>query len=413
MVDFAFPSDPMEICPCLYNTESYFCRCVGYCTFHKAYLTEKQLRTKNCLGKQCGALIRQTGHPFWLERELQKLDKKLRKQEAASRLSGIGKSPALPQKKTELLIKKNRYICIDLEMNELTSKERKSVKGMSGEVIQIGAVMLDENFNCISQFSSLVKPVFSHIADEITKLTGISDEAVANSDTFSSVFYKLYCWAGKDSVTAFCWSDSDYKQLWNEIYVKAKNHDEYRKFLKTFADLQLAFGKRLGAEKALSLDSALKLCRLKFKGQRHNALADAFNTARILYKMQQSDKSSVENLPKLSTYAETGISKRFEASRTKEKDFTASIASFIAPELLSKFGCSEQKEEKEEKKTETHKKEKSALSKFLSKKITCFKYGIAPSRWLKFSVEMMFAKDLKMQKSVINVNGLVWDSLRA
>ena len=217
MVDFAFPSDPMEICPCLYNTESYFCRCVGYCTFHKAYLTEKQLRTKNCLGKQCGALIRQTGHPFWLERELQKLDKKLRKQEAASRLSGIGKSPALPQKKTELLIKKNRYICIDLEMNELTSKERKSVKGMSGEVIQIGAVMLDENFNCISQFSSLVKPVFSHIADEITKLTGISDEAVANSDTFSSVFYKLYCWAGKDSVTAFCWSDSDYKQLWNEI----------------------------------------------------------------------------------------------------------------------------------------------------------------------------------------------------
>lgn len=395
MADFAFPSDSMEICPCLYNTESYFCRCVGYCTFHQAYLTAKQLRTKNCLGKQCDALVRQTSHPFWIERELQKLDKKLKKQEAAARLNNISGKSVQPAKKTVPAIKKKRYICIDLEMNELTSKERKSVKGMAGEVIQIGAVMLDENFNCISQFNSLVKPVFSHIADEITRLTGISDETVANADTFSTAFYKLYCWAGKDDITTFCWSNSDFKQLWNEIYVKAKNHDEYREFLKTFSDLQLAFGKKLCAEKALSLDAAMKLCRLKFKGQRHNAFSDAFNTARILYKMRQSDKSSIENLPKLSTYTETGISKRFEANRTNEKDFTASIASFIAPELLAKFGYSEQKEEK---KTETPQKEKSAFSRFLSKKITCCKYGITPSRWLKFSVKMMFAKDLKIQK---------------
>ena len=396
MADFTFPSNPMEICTCLYNTESYFCRCVGYCTFHKAYMTAKQLKTKNCLGKQCNALIRQTSHSFWLERELQKLDKKLRKQEAAAKLNDISKPSALTQKKTEPVIRKKRYICIDLEMNELTSKERKSAKGMSGEVIQIGAVMLDENFSCISQFNSLVKPVFSHISDEITRLTKISDETVAHADTFSTAFYKLYCWAGKDDITTFCWSNSDYKQLWNEISVKAKNHDEYRRFLDIFTDLQLAFGKMLEAEKTLSLDAALKLCRLKFKGQRHNALADAFNTARILFKMQQLDKSSIKNLQKLSTYTENCVSKKLETKHSNEKDFTASVASFISPELLAKFGYSEQKDEK---KTEILKKEKSVLSKFLSKKVTCCKYGIPPCKWLKFSVKMMFAKDLKMQKS--------------
>ena len=395
MADFAFPTDSMEICPCLYNTESYFCRCVGYCTFHQAYLTAKQLKTKNCLGKQCDALIRQTSHPFWLERSLLKMDKKLKKQEAAARLHDITKKSVQSVKKAEPIIKKKRYICIDLEMNELTSKERKSVKGMAGEVIQIGAVMLDENFNCISQFASYVKPVFSHIADEITKLTGISDETVANADTFSTAFYKLYCWAGKDDITTFCWSGSDYKQLWNEIYIKAKNHDEYRNFLKTFADLQFAFGKKLGAEKTLSLDAAMKLCHLKFKGQRHNALADAFNTARILYKMQKADKTSIENLPKLSTYVETDISKRFETNISKDYDFTVSIASFIAPELLAKFGYSK---EKEVKKTEIPRKEKTAFSKFLSRKITCCKYGITTSNWLKFSVKMIFTKDLKMQE---------------
>lgn len=396
MADFVFPSDPMEICPCLYNTESYFCRCVGYCEFHKAYLTAKQLKTKNCLGKQCDALIRQTSHQFWVERSLLKMDKKLKKQEAAAKLHDTTRKSVQSAKNAEPVIKKKRYICIDLEMNELTSKERKSVKGMAAEVIQIGAVMLDENFNCISQFASYVKPVFSHITEEITKLTGISDETVAHADTFSTAFYKLYSWAGKDDITTFCWSDSDYKQLWNEIYVKAKNHDEYREFLKTFADLQLAFGKRLDAEKTLSLDAAMKLCHLKFKGQRHNALADAFNTARILYKMQESDKSSIENLPKLSTYTETVISKRFDANRTKEKDFTTSIASFIAPELLAKFGYSE---EKEVKKTEIPQKEKTAFSKFLSKKITCRRYGITPSRWLKFSVKMIFTKDMKVMKA--------------
>ncbi len=396
MADFEFPADSMEICPCLYNTESYFCRCVGYCTFHQAYLTARQLKTKNCLGKQCGALIRQTNHPFWLERSLLKMDKKLKKQEATARLHDISKKSLQSAKKTEPIIKKKRYICIDLEMNELTSKERKSVKGMAGEVIQIGAVILDENFNCISQFASYVKPVFSHITDEITKLTGISDETVANADTFSTAFYKLYCWAGKDDITTFCWSDSDYKQLWNEIYIKAKNHDEYREFLKTFADLQIAFGKKLGAEKTLSLDAAMKLCHLKFKGQRHNALADAFNTARILYKMQKVNKSSIENLPKLSTYTETVISKRFETSISKNYEFTASVASFITPELLAKFGYSE---EKDVKKTEIPKKEKTIFSKFLSKKITCCKYGITPSKWLKFSVKVIFTKDMKIMKT--------------
>lgn len=396
MADFVFPSDPMEICQCLYNTESYFCRCVGYCEFHKAYLTAKQLKTKNCLGKQCDALIRQTSHQFWVERSLLKMDKKLKKQEAAAKLHDTTRKNMQSAKKAEPVIKKKRYICIDLEMNELTSKERKSVKGMAGEVIQIGAVMLDENFNCISQFASYVKPVFSHVTEEITKLTGISDETVAHADSFSTAFYKLYSWAGKDDITTFCWSDSDYKQLWNEIYVKAKNHDEYREFLETFADLQLAFRKRLDAEKTLSLDAAMKLCHLKFKGQRHNALADAFNTARILFKMQESDKSSIENLPKLSAYTETVISNRFEANRTKEKDFTTSIASFIAPELLAKFGYSE---EKEVKKTEIPQKEKTAFSKFLSKKITCRRYGITPSRWLKFSVKMIFTKDMKVMKA--------------
>lgn len=396
MADFVFPTDLMEVCQCLCNSETYFSRCVGYCSFHNAYVTEKQLKTKNCLGKQCNALIKQINHPFWAERELLKLDKKVNKER---KIHQIAKKSVQftkkeeSEKKAEPVIIKKRYICIDLEMNELSSKERRAAKGMTGEVIQIGAVMLDENFCCISQFNSLVKPVFSHISEEIIKLTGITDESVSNADTFAIAFYKFYSWAGKDDITTFCWSDSDYKQLFDELYIKAKNHEEYRNFFKTFVDLQSAVGKKLNAEKTLSLDAAMKLCHLKFKGQRHTAFADAFNTARILYKMQTLDNSCIKNLQKLSAYVETSISKRFEVTILKDKDFTTSLTTFVSPELLEKFNYSK---EKESKKGEVVKKEKTQLQKILSQKITCYKYGISAKKWLKFSLKMFFTKDMKV-----------------
>ena len=67
-----------------------------------------------------------------------------------------------------------RFVCIDLEMSELTKKQRTLCKGLRNEVIQIGAVMLDENYNYISQFSSFVKPSFSNITPTIENLTGIN-----------------------------------------------------------------------------------------------------------------------------------------------------------------------------------------------------------------------------------------------
>lgn len=280
-------------------------------------------------------------------------------------------------------------------MNELTSKERKPLKGLKGEVIQIGALMLDENFNCISQFNTYVKPVYGSISEEITKITGITNDAVAHADTFSSAMYKLYSWAGKDDITTFCWSESDYKQLWDEIYIKARTHDEYREFLKTFVDLQAGLDRALKTNKSLSLDAAMKLCHLKFKGQRHTAFADAFNTARILNKVQFYNLS-LDKLPKVATYVETNISKRFDANISKDKDFTSSIASFIDPELLRQIGY---KESVNEKKMEVQTGNPNRIIKLLAKKIDFIKYGIKPTTWFNFSFKMMVVKDIEIQEA--------------
>ena len=84
-----------------------------------------------------------------------------------------------------------RYICIDLEMTEFTSQQRHFIPGANGEIIQFGAVMLDDKFNMISKFSSFVKPRYTSITPVIQDLTGITDELLNSADDFLTVFDKF------------------------------------------------------------------------------------------------------------------------------------------------------------------------------------------------------------------------------
>lgn len=61
----------------LYNTEISERRCIGFCWRHNCYMTSTQLKQKECLKKQCGALERYD-HEFWRQRELTKMKRKNR-----------------------------------------------------------------------------------------------------------------------------------------------------------------------------------------------------------------------------------------------------------------------------------------------------------------------------------------------
>lgn len=110
-----------------------------------------------------------------------------------------------PEKKHKVPAK--RYVCIDLEMTEFSPSQRGLVPGANGEVIQFGAVMLDENYNMLSEFNSYVKPVYSSVNGTINKLTGISNKNLKKADDFITVFDKFCYWRGEGDITTFCWSD--------------------------------------------------------------------------------------------------------------------------------------------------------------------------------------------------------------
>ena len=70
---------------CLFNTKSD--NCCGFCKYHHCHLTVKQMRTKECLQKECKAFVKNEDHPYWKQREIIKQKRKNRKESINAYLS--------------------------------------------------------------------------------------------------------------------------------------------------------------------------------------------------------------------------------------------------------------------------------------------------------------------------------------
>lgn len=66
----------------LYGTCSE--NCAGYCRRHRCNLTVRQIKGRNCLGKQCWYLEKNEKHQWWIQREKTKQKRKNRKEEIAN-----------------------------------------------------------------------------------------------------------------------------------------------------------------------------------------------------------------------------------------------------------------------------------------------------------------------------------------
>lgn len=186
-----------------------------------------------------------------------------------------------------------KYIVVDLEMNHAGKKNRKQC-GINMEVIEIGAVLLDENFAEISSFRTYVKPqLCSRIQPNISALTGISDEMVMNAPYFKEAFkmFTDWCLGTGTEFTIYSWSTSDYQQIAKEIQLKNYEPEERERVITDipWQDFQQVFDEHLGFERQISLSMALDMAGLSFSGREHDALYDARNTAALFSVFHDPD----------------------------------------------------------------------------------------------------------------------------
>ena len=179
------------------------------------------------------------------------------------------------------------HIILDFEFNPVASQNRDIVRD---EIIEIGAIKLNPQFEEIGRLTCLVKPeLHSFIDPKITKLTGIRTEDVENAVPFETAIEMLSDWIGPAKNRVYSWSDNDLWQLVDECNAKGV---EFPANMYRWMDLQKVFQRVIGYphRQCMALSYAANMLRIDFdKSHAHRAIYDTEATAEILRRLKSPD----------------------------------------------------------------------------------------------------------------------------
>lgn len=177
------------------------------------------------------------------------------------------------------------YIIFDLEWNQGVSHGEKRDKRLPLEIVEIGAVKLNEEREMISEFSQLVKPQIYHEMHSITrKIIHIQMEELEKGKYFEDVMADFLDWCGEDAI--FCtWGTLDLLELQRNMeYYKMKPLSD--KPIKYY-DIQKLFSLAYEDGKSRrTLEYAIDLLCIKKDIPFHRAFSDAYYTAKVFDKIE-------------------------------------------------------------------------------------------------------------------------------
>lgn len=183
-----------------------------------------------------------------------------------------------------------RQIVLDFEFAPVPKQRQR--RGLRNEIIEVGAVKLDNRGNVMGEFSQFVQTDYAEgVAYPVRELTGISTVDTATADPLYVVIKRLGDWIGRYSAQVVCWSGADRRQLITEC--RAKRID-LAGFPAGWADLQAFYTSIMdvGSHGRVSLGDAAAWFGIDFDestGHAHSALADARVTAKLLKQVIDGD----------------------------------------------------------------------------------------------------------------------------
>ena len=178
------------------------------------------------------------------------------------------------------------YIVMDLEFNRSNNfyvSERNGVK-LPNEIIEIGAVKLDNNLNELDRFCSFIKPaVYTKINTEVKKLTDITNDMVYEGVEFPEAIKAFLEWCEDgDFIT---WSENDIIMIEDNMSYYGLSIDN----LPRCYDIQPMFSDQImDDDRNFALNYALWKLDIKPETS-HDALNDAINTAEVLRRLDLTE----------------------------------------------------------------------------------------------------------------------------
>ena len=179
------------------------------------------------------------------------------------------------------------YITLDLEWNQAYAQKALAVQRqlslrLRGEVIQIGAVKLNEKMEPCGSYQVIVKPkYFKKLHRHVSELTGISQDQIdlGTSLIDAEDSFKRFC--GNDFVF-LTWGPDDIPMLKENFNA----HGLDSKWIECVYDLQKIFNRQTdGGSKQRSLEYAMEYFEIPQRLPAHDALNDAYFTALVAAKL--------------------------------------------------------------------------------------------------------------------------------
>lgn len=168
------------------------------------------------------------------------------------------------------------YLIIDLEATCVEPKDNNFIN----EIIEVGAILTNENWNNMGEFDMFVKPVINPTLTEFcTTLTTIKQSDVDNASGFDSVMKEFYYWIGShmSEFVIFCsWGKYD----WNQMVKDCTYHNVPFHFKPNHINLKEEVAKTL-KHKRKGVGGTLRRLGLEFEGVHHRGMDDCRNILKI------------------------------------------------------------------------------------------------------------------------------------
>lgn len=180
------------------------------------------------------------------------------------------------------------YIVLDLEWNQCPTGKSDTVCNLPFEIIEIGAVRLDESHSICSSFREVIQPqVYKTLHFKTREIVSLRSIDLENARTFPEVIQDFFAWCGDDP--CFCtWGPSDLMELQRNM--------EYHNIPNTFPfpflyyDIQKIFSIRYEDRRTRrSLEFAVDYLSIPKDVAFHSALSDAHYTSLVMQHLSEQD----------------------------------------------------------------------------------------------------------------------------
>lgn len=221
------------------------------------------------------------------------------------------------------------YIVFDLEWNQGSSRKDHQKKELPFEIVEIGAVRLNEALEVTGTFHRLIKPQVYRYMHRITGgIIHLTMEDLQKGDPFEEVAADFSEFCGEDY--RFCtWGSLDLTELQRNL---AYYHlDKLSEGPIPYYDVQKLFAISLGESARIQhgLENAVKMLEMEEDEPFHRAINDAHYTARIFAGLSEEVRQNLSenrySVPKKKRHRSERRRKKRQASKSGNRQTATAV----------------------------------------------------------------------------------------